>query len=147
MAKNIILLSDGTGNSSISPSKSNVWRLFDALDLGLTGNGGRDQIAFYDDGVGTSGSRPIKLLGGAFGWGLSRNVRELYESLSPDERLVVQAIAVYARPVPADAMAAATAGSARASRTHRPDRERLPGPSTRQDRRPSSSMSTSWLIL
>jgi hypothetical protein len=40
-----------------------------------------DQIALYDDGVGTSGFRPLQILGGAFGWGLSRNVRDLYEFL------------------------------------------------------------------
>ena len=71
-ARNIILLSDGTGNSAGKSNKTNVWRLYQALDL----SNGR-QIAFYDDGVGTSGFRPLQLLGGAFGWGLSRNVRDL----------------------------------------------------------------------
>ena len=74
--RNIVLLSDGTGNSAAKLNKTNVWRLYQALDLG-----GDDQIAFYDDGVGTSGFRPLRLLGGAFGWGLSRNVRHLYEFL------------------------------------------------------------------
>lgn len=40
--KNIILLSDGTGNSALSFSKSNVWRLFTSLDLGP----GSNQIAY-----------------------------------------------------------------------------------------------------
>jgi uncharacterized protein (DUF2235 family) len=79
--RNIILLSDGTGNSSISSNKSNVWRLLGALDLGPNANGDHRQFAFYDDGVGTSGFKPLRLLGGAFGWGLSRNVRELYRKL------------------------------------------------------------------
>jgi uncharacterized protein (DUF2235 family) len=74
--RNVVLLSDGTGNSAAKLSKTNVWWLYQALDLG-----GDDQIAFYDDGVGTSGFRPLQLLGGAFGWGLSRNVRDLYEVL------------------------------------------------------------------
>jgi hypothetical protein len=74
--RNIVLLSDGTGNSAAKLHKTNVWRLYQALDLGRN-----DQIAFYDDGVGTSGSRPLQVLGGAFGWGLSRNVRDLYEFL------------------------------------------------------------------
>jgi Uncharacterized alpha/beta hydrolase domain (DUF2235) len=74
--RNIVLLSDGTGNSAAKLNKTNVWRLYQALDLG-----GDDQIAFYDDGVGTAGFRPLQLLGGAFGWGLSRNVRDLYEFL------------------------------------------------------------------
>ena len=38
-----------------------------------------DQIAFYDDGVGTSAFLPLALLGGAFGWFLKRNVIELYK--------------------------------------------------------------------
>jgi hypothetical protein len=70
------LLSDGTGNSAAKLHKTNVWRLYQALDLA-----GDDQIAFYHDGVGKSGFRPLQLLGGAFGWGLSRNVRDLYEFL------------------------------------------------------------------
>jgi Uncharacterized alpha/beta hydrolase domain (DUF2235) len=74
--RNIVLLSDGTGNSAAKLNKTNVWRLYQALDLGAD-----DQIAFYDDGVGTAGFRPLQLLGGAFGWGLSRNVRDLYEFL------------------------------------------------------------------
>lgn len=74
--RNIVLLSDGTGNSAAKVRKTNVWQLYQALDLG-----GDDQIAFYDDGVGTSGFRPLQLLGGAFGFGLARNVRDLYEFL------------------------------------------------------------------
>ena len=74
--RNIVLLSDGTGNSPAKLNKTNVWRLYQALDLG-----GDDQIAFYDDGVGTSGVRPLQILAGAFGWGLSRNVQDLYEFL------------------------------------------------------------------
>ena len=37
-----------------------------------------DQIAVYDDGVGTSSFKPLALLGGAFGVGLKRNVLGLY---------------------------------------------------------------------
>jgi uncharacterized protein (DUF2235 family) len=76
MGKNIILLSDGTGNSAAAIWRTNVWRLFKALDLS-----GPDQIAFYDDGVGTSAFKPLALLGGAFGFGLKRNVLHLYEFL------------------------------------------------------------------
>lgn len=39
------------------------------------------QFAFYDDGVGTSSFKPTAILGGALGWGLSRNVRDLYAFL------------------------------------------------------------------
>lgn len=74
--KNIVLLSDGTGNSAGMMLRTNVWRLCAALERDQSG-----QAVFYDDGVGTQGFLPFKLLGGAFGWGLKRNVIELYVSL------------------------------------------------------------------
>ena len=74
--KKIVLLSDGTGNSAAKLHKTNVWRLYSALDLRRD-----DQIAMYDDGVGSQKFLPLRLLGGAFGWGLKRNVIELYKFL------------------------------------------------------------------
>ena len=74
--RKIILLSDGTGNSSAKITKTNVWRIYQAIDLSQG-----DQIAFYDDGVGTGGLKFMRMLGGAFGFGLARNVRHLYEDL------------------------------------------------------------------
>src|SRR5215470_18171047 len=74
MGKRIILLSDGTGNSAAKVWRTNVWRLFQSLDLRLS-----DQVAMYDDGVGTSSFKPMALLGGAFGIGLKRNVLGLYK--------------------------------------------------------------------
>ena len=87
MSKNIVLLSDGTGNSSAGVFKTNVWRLFQILDL-------RDpnrQIAFYDDGVGTSSFKLFAILGGVFGFGLKRNVIAIYSfccrNYRPDDRI------------------------------------------------------------
>lgn len=74
MGRKIILLSDGTGNSSAKVWRTNVWRIFESLDLS-----GSDQIAAYDDGVGTSSFKPAAVLGGAFGFGLKRNVIDLYK--------------------------------------------------------------------
>ena len=74
MGRKIILLSDGTGNSAAKVWRTNVWRTFEALDLS-----GNDQVALYDDGVGTSSFKPMALLGGAFGLGLRRNVIALYK--------------------------------------------------------------------
>jgi hypothetical protein len=74
MSKNIVLLSDGTGNSAASIFKTNVWRLFQILDL----SDPTRQIAFYDDGVGTSSFKLFAILGGIFGFGLKRNVIALY---------------------------------------------------------------------
>lgn len=74
--RKIVLLSDGTGNGAAKRHKTNVRRLYDALDL-HRGN----QIAMYDDGVGSQEFLLFRLLGGAFGWGLKRNVIELYKFL------------------------------------------------------------------
>ena len=75
-SRNIVLFSDGTGNSAAKLAKTNVWRIYQALDLE-----NKDQLAFYDDGVGTGGFQLLRALGGAFGFGLARNVRQLYEDL------------------------------------------------------------------
>jgi uncharacterized protein (DUF2235 family) len=74
MSKNIVLLSDGTGNSSSKLFKTNVWRLYQALDL----KNPLEQIAYYDDGIGTSSFKPLAILGGVFGIGLKRNVIDIY---------------------------------------------------------------------
>jgi uncharacterized protein (DUF2235 family) len=74
MPQRIVVLSDGTGNSSAKVWRTNVWRTFEFLDLTSP-----EQVAMYDDGVGTSAFLPLALLGGAFGWGLKRNVIDLYK--------------------------------------------------------------------
>ena len=76
--KAIVLFSDGTGNSSAKLFKTNVWRMYEAVDLGPSAEGKRVQISYYDDGVGTSALKPLAILGGAFGWGLKRNVLDIY---------------------------------------------------------------------
>jgi hypothetical protein len=83
MSKNIVICSDGTGNTSIKGRGTNVFKLFEAIDL----NGHKTQpqltpqVALYDDGVGTETFKPFKIFTGATGWGLSRNVRQLYKEL------------------------------------------------------------------
>ena len=74
MKTRIILLSDGTGNAASRVWRTNVWRIFESLDLT-----GSNQVAIYDDGVGTSSFKPLVILGGAFGWGLKRNILDLYK--------------------------------------------------------------------
>lgn len=81
--KNIVICSDGTGNSSVKGRGTNVFKLFEAIDL----NGHRTdpektpQVALYDDGVGTENFKPLKIFAGATGFGLSRNVKQLYKEL------------------------------------------------------------------
>jgi uncharacterized protein (DUF2235 family) len=79
MHKNIILLSDGTGNSSAALFKTNVWRVYKAVDLTDPKSPKEPrQFACYDNGVGSSSFKPLAVLGGALGVGLARNVRDLY---------------------------------------------------------------------
>ena len=49
VARDLMVLSDGTGNSASKAFKTNVWRLYQALNL-------RDgkQVAVFGDGVGKS---------------------------------------------------------------------------------------------
>ncbi len=78
MFKTIVLFSDGTGNSSASPFKTNVFRLYAALNM----TPDKGQIAYYDDGVGSSQHRWLAVITGAFGFGLKRNVLDLYKFLT-----------------------------------------------------------------
>ncbi|MGH9161109.1 MAG: DUF2235 domain-containing protein [Vicinamibacteraceae bacterium] len=93
MAKNIVVCSDGTGNTAIKGRGTNVFKLYEAVDL--TGHRAdpnlTPQVAFYDDGVGTENFKPIKIIAGMSGCGLSRNVKQLYKELvriyDPGDRL------------------------------------------------------------
>jgi len=95
IGKNIVLCSDGTGNMDIKARGTNVFKLYEAVDIqGHKINPShRPQVAFYDDGVGTSRLLPLKLLGGAFGWGFTQNVKNLYLELAhvyqPGDRLYI----------------------------------------------------------
>jgi len=81
--KNIILCSDGTGNRGGKGNGTNVWRIYNYIDLNChkDDSSRRKQVSYYEDGVGTEDFKPLKLFGGAFGWGLSRNIQDLYEFL------------------------------------------------------------------
>src|SRR5215813_6078348 len=74
--RDLIVLSDGTGNSASKPFKTNVWRLYQALNL-------RDgtQIAIFGDGVGNASITLLRVLGLALGIGVKRNVLNLYKFL------------------------------------------------------------------
>lgn len=93
MPKNIILCSDGTGNADIQGRGTNVFKLFEAVDLNAhrTNPELETQLAFYDDGVGTKGSMMTRMMGNATGYGLASNVKQLYRELvrvyDPDDRI------------------------------------------------------------
>src|SRR6187399_160244 len=82
--KNIILCSDGTGNTDIKGRGTNVFKLFEAVDLTehRTNPDLDTQLAFYDDGMGTRGNLIVRSLGGIAGYGLGRNVKKLYRELA-----------------------------------------------------------------
>lgn len=89
MPKNIVICSDGTGNAANKDRGTNVFKLYEAIDIHgawAPGAGPEDapprQIAYYEDGVGTGSLLPVRLLGMMFGLGLARNVRSLYCSLA-----------------------------------------------------------------
>src|ERR1043166_1111343 len=92
--KTIVLLADGTGNGAAKLFKTNVWRLYKALDLNDPPAAGQQrQIAYFHDGVGTSTFKPLAILGGVFGVGLKRNVMHMYAFLcrnyEPGDRIYV----------------------------------------------------------
>ena len=91
MPKNIVLLSDGTGNSNVKDRGTNVFKLYEAIDYNGLSSDPQEQEAFYDDGLGTQEFKPLKIISGFFGWGLARNVKNLYKRLAqvyePGDRL------------------------------------------------------------
>ncbi len=72
--KNIVLFSDATGYGSRNINKTNVWRLFQAIDQTKA-----NQLAMYDDGIGMSSNKYLAAISSAFGFGLKRNVINLYK--------------------------------------------------------------------
>lgn len=103
MSKRIVVLWDGTGNSASQVWRTNVWRTFESLDLT-----GSDQVTFYDDGVGTSSFKPLAILGGAFGYGLKRNVIDIYKFVCRNFR--TNAVERAMRPIKLNAKNALFAG-------------------------------------
>ena len=81
MTSNIVLCSDGTGNSTIKNRGTNVYKLYEAVDIVPAPNQTR-QVVFYDDGVGTGSLKLVRAFGGAFGYGFARNLRDLYTDLA-----------------------------------------------------------------
>jgi len=95
MTKNIVICCDGTGNE-FGESKSNVVKLYKMLVHDAA------QIAYYHPGVGTMGARNAltgigrwwtKVIGLAFGYGISDNIADAYQFLmrtfQPNDNLYV----------------------------------------------------------
>ncbi len=86
--KNIVLCADGTGNQGGYTPDSNVFKIYNAIDLH---HPDVDQISFYDNGVGTQSNKYVRGLSGALGFGFKRNVCDVYEYLArhydPDDNI------------------------------------------------------------
>lgn len=74
MPRNIVILSDGTGQDGGAGHSTNIYKLFNMAE-----NRTPRQTCFYDPGVGTG--RLGRYTARATGWGLGRNVRECYQFL------------------------------------------------------------------
>lgn len=92
MPKNIVVFSDGTGQEGglrEEQGLSNVYKLYRVCRVGPdSGIDPRDQVAFYDPGLGTDGSatgflgayrRLQKLLSSVTGLGITKNIADCYE--------------------------------------------------------------------
>lgn len=75
MSRKLILLFDGTWNNK--RDRTNVTHMKEAVIS--SGEDDAEQVCFYDAGVGTQWYD--RLTGGAFGYGLSENIREGYKQL------------------------------------------------------------------
>jgi uncharacterized protein (DUF2235 family) len=87
MPKRLVLCCDGTWNTPDQESPTNVTKV--ALQVASQDPDGREQRVFYNRGVGTD--RWERVRGGAFGFGLSRDVRNIYrflvETFEPGDEL------------------------------------------------------------
>lgn len=82
MAKRLVICCDGTWNTPDQvnggkPAPTNVVKT--ALAVAPMGADGQEQLAYYHRGLGTG--RWERMRGGAFGFGLSRDVRDCYRFL------------------------------------------------------------------
>ncbi len=88
--KNIIVLSDGTGNAGGVANGTNVWRIRQAIESDADA-AGLEQVIIYEDGVGTSAIKPLQIIGLAFAAGITRDLVCLYARLiqvyNPGDRL------------------------------------------------------------
>ncbi|MEM7428669.1 MAG: DUF2235 domain-containing protein [Pseudomonadota bacterium] len=94
MGRKLLLFSDGTGNQGGTTPDSNVYKLYNAIDIHcheeIDAFGNKkdkadihdQQITFYDKGVGTSSNKYFRAITGAVGLGFGQNVRDLYYFLA-----------------------------------------------------------------
>lgn len=81
--KNIVLCSDGTGNTSTKGRGTNVFKIYEAVDIHgyMSIPDCPRQVAYYCDGVGTDNFAVHRMIGAAFGYGFAASIRKLYTAL------------------------------------------------------------------
>jgi uncharacterized protein (DUF2235 family) len=77
--KRLIVCCDGTWNSLEMVCPTNVVRFSEACKP--IAADGTPQILYYDQGIGTEGGFKDKVFGGAFGWGINKNIQDVYRFL------------------------------------------------------------------
>lgn len=80
MSKRLIMCCDGTWNTAEQASPTNIVKIYRAL--ASEDHAGTKQWKYYHEGVGVK--RWERLRGGAFGFGLSRNVKDTYRRIVQD---------------------------------------------------------------
>lgn len=111
MAKNIVILSDGTGQGASMPKaeRTNVWKLWNATEKA----GPAQQVTFYDEGLGAEHKREwwrwaYDLASRATGLGISQNIKDCYTALieyyEPGDRVFVFGFSRGAYTVPVSAV-------------------------------------------
>ncbi len=79
--KRLVLCCDGTWDSGVNPRVTNIEKIVRAVVSGICPDGVQ-QMVFSVEGVGAQGYLADRLLGGAFGYGLGRNVVSGYRQLA-----------------------------------------------------------------
>jgi uncharacterized protein (DUF2235 family) len=72
--KRLIVCSDGTWQKITSPYPTNVVKLTQAIATDS------DNLVFYGEGIGV-GNFIDRIMGGAFGWGIDKNIQDAYRFL------------------------------------------------------------------
>jgi len=82
MKKRIIICADGTWNAPDQTDKRGVRKPSNVVKMARAvlpiASDGTSQVVFYDQGVGTDDSLTSKIIGGAFGKGLTKNILDCY---------------------------------------------------------------------
>jgi uncharacterized protein (DUF2235 family) len=80
--KRLVVCCDGTWNKPDNATITNVEKIARTVQTDSDATNGVQQLVYYTSGVGAGGYKLDKLLGGAFGFGLQRNVIACYRFLA-----------------------------------------------------------------